>query len=258
MAGKIDIFDFRDMFSHVRSAAIVGNSSSVLSWDNGEKIDSYDMVVRFNRAHTNGLEEKIGSRTDVLISNDINSLERSPAPSETLQPKCVIVFVQPKRELDLGKLREWIGDIPCVITLQPDMFGSPSSYRTRNFTTGTYALYTILRLFALEKLFLTGFTMFGEVPGGSSEYFVDDKISGRFHDLDQEAIVFSNVAQQFSGELQMTPEVESLVHKNKLRTNKSNSLKSRFFYSLSRNFLKQGFSFRRMAERDIWLYSNQK
>ncbi len=258
MAKKIDVFDLRDMFPNVHSAAFVGNSSSVLSLENGQTIDSHDMVIRFNRAYTKGLEKKIGSRTDVLISNDINSIDRSPPPSETLQPKCVLVFVKPKSELDLGRLKEWIGDIPYIISLEPDIFGTTVGFRTHSFTTGTYSLYTILRLFVLKKLFLTGFTMFGEVPGGSSEYFAENEDVGKFHDLDQEAIVFSDMVKQFSGELYMTPEVGALVHRNALQANKNNSLKSRFYYALSRKLLRTGLSFRRKAERDIWLYSNQK
>ncbi|MBA3030256.1 MAG: hypothetical protein FP816_15795 [Desulfobacteraceae bacterium] len=255
---KIDIFDFRDMFSHVRSAAFVGNSSSITSWNNGRTIDSHDMVVRFNRAYTKGFEENIGSKTDVLFSNDINCIERSPLPSEALQPKCIVVFVQPKRDLDLGKLKEWIGDIPYVISLAPDIFGITSGIRTRWFTTGTYALYTILRLFPLEKLFLTGFTMFGEVPGGNLDYFDNNKRVGIFHDLDQEAIAFADIVHQFSGELQMTPEVESLVHKSTLPPNKNNSLRNRFYQALSLKLLKNGFKYRRKAEQDGWLYHNQK
>jgi Glycosyltransferase family 29 (sialyltransferase) len=257
--GKMDIFDFRDMFADVRSAAFVGNSSSVTSWNNGQTIDSYDMVVRFNRAYTKGLEEKIGGKTDVLVSNDINCIEMAPPPAETLKPKCVVVFVKPKRELDLSKLKEWIGDIPYVISLEPDIFGTKAACRTRSFTMGTYALYTFLRLFALEKVFLTGFTMFGNVQGGSLKYFGEDKKAGHFHDLDQEAIVFADVVKQFSGELHMTSEVESLVFKDTSCANKNkiHSLKSKFYHALSQKLLRKGFYFRRKAETDIWLYNNQ-
>ena len=255
---KMDIFDFRDMFSHVRSAAFVGNSSSITSWNNGQTIDSHDMVVRFNRAYINGLEEKIGRKTDVLISNDVNSIERSPPPSETLQPKCVLVFVKPKRELDLGKLKEWIGDIPYVISLEPDIFGATTGHRTRGFTTGTSALYTLLRLFPLEKVFLTGFTMFGAVQGGNLEYFGCHKDAGSYHDLDQEAGVFADMVKQYSGELHMTPEVENLVYKNTLTQNKYDSLRSWYYNALSRRFLSIGLSYRRRAEKNSWLYNNQK
>jgi len=188
----MDIFEFRDMFSGVRSAAFVGNASSVLFWDNGKIIDSYDMIVRFNRAYVHGLEEKIGRKTDVLVSNNLNSLKLSPSPTKTLCPKCVVTFVKPKGGLDTGPLKEWVGDIPHVITLEPDIFGVGSINRTRSLTMGTYSLYTFLRLFQFEKLFLTGFTMFGIVPGGSEKYYEREKNqrAGHFHDLESRRKLF--------------------------------------------------------------------
>lgn len=255
---KMDIFDFRDMFAHVRSVAIVGNSSSIRSWNNGEKIDSYDLVVRFNRAYTKGVEEHVGSRTDVLFSNYMNSLERSPSPSEILNPKCVVVLVRPKRTLDFTKLIEWIGDIPYAISLQPDIFGVSIGPRTRNFTLGTYALYTILSLFQLNKLFLTGFTMFGQTAGGGADYFLSKETVGSYHDLDTEAAVFAEVVRLFSGELHMTPEVESLVNRNTVKNLDRSLIKSTIYNAVSRQLLRLGFLLRRKSEPDSWLYRNYK
>ncbi len=136
----MDIFNFRDMFAGVESVAFVGNASSILSWKNGDRIDACDMVVRFNRAYVEGLEDKIGARTDVLVANDLNSLDLSPSPVETLKPRCVVTFVKPKVDLSTGPLKEWVGDIPHVITLGPDIPNIRGAERTRSLTMGTYAL----------------------------------------------------------------------------------------------------------------------
>lgn len=91
------------------------------------------------------------------------------------------------------------------------------------------------------------------------KYFDNKKNEGEFHDLDQEAQVFSDIVRQFSGELHMTPEVESLVDKFITRgnRNKAGSLKFRFYQALSQKLLKKGFHYRRRAERAFWLNSNQ-
>nr|NQU92542.1 glycosyltransferase family 29 protein [Bacteroidota bacterium] len=203
---KLDIFEFRDRYADTRSIAFVGNSSSVLSFENGKLIDSYDMVVRFNRAYTKGIEDKVGAKTTVLISNDINCLSRSPSPSEVLNPECIVSFIKPKSKMDIDPLREWFHDIPYVITLSPDVYNLNTCTRTRSLTMGTYTLYSFLRLFEPEKIFITGFTMFGMAPGGGGKYFEKDldRSIGRFHDLDEEAKIFKQILKEFKGNIKMT------------------------------------------------------
>jgi len=254
----LDIYQFRDMFANARSVAFVGNASSVLTWDNGKLIDSYDLVVRFNRAYTQGHEEKIGSRTDILVANQANSLEKSPAPAKVLQPQCILTYIKPKRDKDLAPLKAWAGDIPLVITLGPDIPSSCSGNRHRTLTMGTYTLYTFLRLFHLEKILLTGFTMFGMAPGGGEKYYEKELNLGvgASHELDQESLIFSELARQFRGELFMTPEVEALVYNGtgKPRAGQvASSQKKRFIHYLSAKVLTLGFLLRRYAEQDSWL-----
>ncbi len=209
---SIGIFEFRDLFSNVKSAAFVGSSSSVLLWNNGKIIDSYDMVIRFNRAHIRGIEEKVGKTTTVLVANELNNIDFSPAPSEILNPKCIVTFVKPKANLDIKPLKKWVGDIPHLITLAPDIVETKSVKRTRSLTMGTYSLYTFLRLFQFEKIFVTGFTMYGQSLGGGAQYYNKEyKEVGWFHDFNQEAIIFSQILRQYNGELTMTEEVKSLT-----------------------------------------------
>ena len=52
---------------------IMGNGSSVREHKLGNKIDSYDVVIRFNRGYFEGIkgyEEYVGSKTDILIIHD--------------------------------------------------------------------------------------------------------------------------------------------------------------------------------------------
>jgi hypothetical protein len=50
--------------------AIVGSSSNLLNHSLGESIDSFDEVVRFNRAPTEGWENHVGSKTTLRVANN--------------------------------------------------------------------------------------------------------------------------------------------------------------------------------------------
>lgn len=51
------------------SLAIVGSSAKLLEDERGAEIDSFDDVMRFNRAPTKGFEEIAGSKTTIRIVN---------------------------------------------------------------------------------------------------------------------------------------------------------------------------------------------
>lgn len=50
--------------------AIVGSSSSLLDTEQGQDIDNFDEVVRFNRAPTEGWENHVGSKTTLRVANN--------------------------------------------------------------------------------------------------------------------------------------------------------------------------------------------
>jgi hypothetical protein len=49
--------------------ALVGNSGSLLSSNQGEEINGYDIVVRFNQAPTRGYEQWVGNKTTFRVLN---------------------------------------------------------------------------------------------------------------------------------------------------------------------------------------------
>jgi hypothetical protein len=214
---RFDQFDFRDMFADVRSVAIVGNAATILEFYNGELIDSHDMVVRFNRAQMTGIENKIGRRTDLLVANEKNCLEIAPSPADTLKPRCVLSFVLREPGFDIAPFRAWVGDeIPTLCAPPPDIIGFEQTGRTRLLTQGSYALYFLLSSLPIERLFVTGFTMFGAGPGGSQKYYEPNKHKralGTYHDLDQEPRLFCDMLASFKGALQVTEEVAGLLQR---------------------------------------------
>ena len=214
--GQIDLFDVKALFPGVRSMALVGNAPSALAQAQGVRIDNYDLVVRFNRATTRGFETQIGSRTDILICNELNHLGRSDPPAQTLKPKCVLCFVHPWTiaNRDSRALRDWVGDIPFCLTFAPDVVRLPTTDRIRQLTMGNYALYALPQMFPITDLMLTGFTLFGAVPGGASTYFSrkqEDFELSVWHDLDIEARVMAAMLERFDGDLFVTDEVQALI-----------------------------------------------
>jgi len=258
----IDPFEFHKMFSTVHSVAVIGNAPCILDWKNGATIDSYDMVVRFNRARTEGHEEYIGSRTDVLFVNASNSLKMAPSPAEIVQPRCLVCFVSPQgvKTLDLEPFRVWVKHCPVLLSFGPDLIGLPAPMRSRPLTSGTYALFTLLKLFDVQKLFVTGFTMFGAVPGGTGKYYKDDRPAlGTFHDLDQEAGIFTALLGSFKGDLYVTEEIRALAREHGMQLGHSDSLHEgvatnrrsplqRVAEGLSWRFIKAGMLLRRITE----------
>jgi len=257
----IDLFDFRERFAHARSLAVVGNSPVVLEHENGALIDSHDLVVRFNRARTDDLEDKLGRRTDILVANEKNCLEWGPSPATTLKPQAILCFVapRPQAELDIAPFRQWVADIPTCITLAPDLVGVDNPFRTRLLTQGSYALYTLLRLLPVERLFLTGFTLYGAAPGGAGKYYGAGRNRvGTWHDLDQEAAVFTSTLAAYGGELQATPEVYTLLerqghrrtgHGTPATTARPPGLYERVLGRIAWRLLRWGMGLRRSLER---------
>jgi Glycosyltransferase family 29 (sialyltransferase) len=211
----IDPFQFREMFHDARSYAIVGNAPTILENDNGAKIDSHDVVVRFNRATTASVENKIGSRTDILVVNASNSRAMAPSPAETLKPRCLVCYVSPQgvRNMDSTAFAEWVEDVPLLLTFGPDLIDLPSRHHTRPLTSGTYFLMTLLRMLDVEKLFITGFTMFGATGGASTKYYADNRPGvGVYHDLDVEAEVFASLLTTSDLACEMTADVAQVVN----------------------------------------------
>jgi hypothetical protein len=266
---RFDQFDFRDMFAQVRSVAIVGNAATVLEFGNGELIDSHDMVVRFNRAQTTGVEDKIGRRTDLLVANELNCLDIAPSPAETLKPRCVLSFVQREPGFVIAPFRAWVGDdIPMLCSLPPDIIGLDQVGRTRLLTQGSYTLYFLLNSLRIEQLFVTGFTMFGAGPGGSQKYYEPTKHKrslGTYHDLDQEPRLFCEMLASFKGALQVTEEVSGLLVRlgygdlikgSRVQDGRlpSLTLSERFRARLAHQLLRWGTRMRRSVEKSNRAY----
>ena len=258
----IDPFQFRRLFASAHSLALVGNAPTILEYQNGSRIDGHDLVVRFNRATTAGNEEKIGSRTDILVVNASNSKKLGAPPAETVRPKCLVSFVSPQGipNVDYDAFVEWVGELPLMLVFGPDLIGIESPLRTRPLTSGTYFLLTALRMLEIERLLVTGFTMFGAVAGGSEKFYSDPRQGvGTFHDLDAEEPIFAGLLNSFGGQLETTDEVAAILRRNAggaersrmvSRTNgRSETFQQRIAGALSWRLMSAAMRLRRVAEK---------
>jgi len=75
----LNIYDF----VRGKSVIVVGNNSTALEVEQGELIDSYDIVVRFGKGIPDGYERYIGRRTDIWVTGGFRQGLREKFPSHT-------------------------------------------------------------------------------------------------------------------------------------------------------------------------------
>lgn len=71
-----NLFYISPNFNITGSIAIVGSSGSLKNSGLGNIIDGYDVVIRFNRAPTDGYENDVGQKTSLRVCNLITFLNR--------------------------------------------------------------------------------------------------------------------------------------------------------------------------------------
>lgn len=205
--------DFYRQHQGFKTLSLVGSSDSVIKWENGARIESNDLVVRFNRATVKGFEKQVGSRTDLLVCNQLNTLKRSPSPVDLLHPKAALLMIGVDGMARLGQddLSDWLGDIPTFSTLVPDIVEVENTTHERLYSTGTYALYFLTKAFSFEKIFITGFSFFGLTSGNSGHYFRKSELEIVWHNPVEDAKMFAAILSRFPGKVEMSPEVEEVM-----------------------------------------------
>lgn len=226
--------------------AVVGNAASVLNWRAGDRIDSSDLVVRFNEARTDSFESSVGSRTDILFANVYNTLDKSPSPSTHLKPRVIICLLGTRdKDADLEAFRAWAGPCPTLFSWVPDLIPHLPIARTRTLTSGIYALHLVKTWLEPESLFITGFNAFlGE---GNGHYWTrENPPAAYFHDLDLDAKYLRQILSDYTGQLELTPELEVLLGKRVGPPKRT--LFQKITGRLSRVLLHWGFHVRRLSE----------
>lgn len=149
--------------------AVIGAADSAFSKDLGDYIDSFDVVIRINKALVSwnvGNERFIGTRTDILFHSFFENLQSGGGALDfgLFRKRHVGFIVNPISSV--GGLRLNYNFYKKYLSLERTYILSPAYYREmmRPFgnlrpTIGYAALYSALSS-NFDELYITGFTFF--------------------------------------------------------------------------------------------------
>jgi len=150
---------------------IVGNGEAVLDKKNGALIDEFDTVVRLGRYVTDGFEEYVGSKTDII------STIYWKLCTERLKKTKVILNVPLNYQESFLESREYIdkeftdykhnilylnteADIEGFKNMFCEVMSPFNQIDKINFSLGFKTFYFIRKLFPRKKIYTTGFDFF--------------------------------------------------------------------------------------------------
>lgn len=154
-----------------KRVAIIGAADSALKHEAGEFIDSFDFVIRLNKALITYSPENtkyIGSKTDLLLHNfheNLDSGGAGPIDWETFEKFQLKYLIQAKA--DFGGLRNLFNYFKKYLNDEKKVYRYSINYYRKikkmfgNFhpTKGFCALYMALKSEA-DEIYITGFTFF--------------------------------------------------------------------------------------------------
>lgn len=161
---------------------IVGNGSSLLNSNNGDKIDSFNTVVRFNSFKIKGFEKDVGTKTDIWFTvngahiKDINTFSQVIAHSWEWNPsRCKMYNRLLAKRSDCIKIdRDFV----------------KNNIKLSGPSTGLIAIYWFLNRY--KSLTLTGFDWWDR----KEHHYGDREIRGTLHKPREEFdIIYSFVKE---------------------------------------------------------------
>lgn len=177
----------------VASVVLVGNGPSLLGSGLGNKIDSFDWVIRFNKFKVLGHEEDCGSKLSYW-----STFGRGQVPEDGIQPDKIIF---------LHGLTENPAIIPRQMWRIPSAVFTEAREDIRNASrladtskvipSSGYVMARYLLGLGVEHIHLAGFSHFSKESSGQHHYW-DPKTYGKpkEHDGDAEAALFADLAAE--------------------------------------------------------------
>ncbi|NQV14046.1 glycosyltransferase family 29 protein [bacterium] len=148
------------------SLLIVGNGSSAAQDDLGEDIDNFDRVIRINNYVTQGMESKVGSRTDIWVNGANQGLKkRIPIPNNILVMIPSLVLHH-KGDAIHDRIKKRLGTSTYTMLPLAAMQEMEQTCGLERPTTGFFSIY-FFYLLGLD-ITLHGFDFF---VGSTSHYF---------------------------------------------------------------------------------------
>jgi len=169
------------------SIILVGNGSSVLQQELGEKIDSHNIVVRFNNCVLEGYEQNIGQKCTFLARRACDDIKLHPV--DMFQQ--IYVFVPlckwtPFMPPVIDEVKQFYGN-KCIIvgtnyTIQTAQKLGQNDPQTKWPSIGMLAIDYFLQYF--KQLTLYGFD--GIIDGREGHYFPKPPKDSLYHDFETE------------------------------------------------------------------------
>ena len=175
--------------NHPVTIAVVGNAPTLLERDDGERIDSADLVIRFNRVElTPPLTRHTGSRTDLWIRTPSVSPDHRPTKARAIAISGSVPFVRPSRYWQTLVAKELrlpsLGKAPALSGLDADSWHALVATLQAPPSAGLLTIASLRRTRPSAHLEVYGFSGLAGARG-SNHYGDRDKASSR-HDWSAE------------------------------------------------------------------------
>ena len=151
-----------------QSIAVVGNSGKLLSEEQGEFIDSHDIVIRCNLAKTDGYEKNVGNKTDFRfiagksfwrdLTGQFSSYEDNFLTN--LKDQCFVIKAEPLYATIQGIIKNYNTKCRIVYLRQDFIDESESTIGIDDITLGLTAILMAIQWSKNVSIF--GFTFFQE------------------------------------------------------------------------------------------------
>jgi len=223
-------FDPKKIFEN-KTVAIVGPAASAFDENNGEYINSFDIVVRFNKAIVNWdsrKEKYIGNRTDILIHSFLENNETGGGKLDLkLFQEHGLKYLINAKNNRLGYRRafnfykKYLNRKNVFILSKKYFLLGKRLFGSKYPTNGFWGLFMVFKG-KPKKVFVTGFTFF-KTPyaDGYRDNLKDVKHNNAhikesaLHDPDLEFSIFLELLKEFKGEIDLDDQLEKIVNINK-------------------------------------------
>jgi hypothetical protein len=192
------IYPSKEIIENNSSILIVGNGTSLLNEEYGEKINSYTKVVRFNNYGTRDFEKYAGSKTNIWF-NVINFLDKENewrmnqnydkvfVHSWEPDPQKDKLFLNFK-EYYKNKSENFLEKIPHTIIQEIVNYSKDPSYT--GISTGLIAIWFLLKFH--QSVDIIGFDWWDT----EKHHYNDNAIRGNLHKPQKEKEIINNLYKE--------------------------------------------------------------
>lgn len=124
-----------------KSVVIIGNGPSATSQPLGHSIDGFDCIIRINNYVTAGMEDQVGSRTDIWVNGANQGLHRRKEQPENILVMIPPVVLQHKGDAIHARVEKRLGTTNYFLLPLDVMTQMESSSGIPRPTTGFFSIY---------------------------------------------------------------------------------------------------------------------